>query len=195
MPTFPNEVLLRIFTFVRDDETFNDICRASQLFHALGNDELTRNQYWERAEDVQSRLDYWTTDPRRRRVQELNFTLSNDFIQHKIFSSLNIFPNLTSLTIRNDTVGAHMSHIYTALTSLQNLRRLRLEQCKFLPITRAAPPTITLFPVKHLILHDIRFLIDFNLNTPIATLLAQPVECPLPLALLGGLEELSISPD
>ncbi|KAJ7224931.1 hypothetical protein B0H12DRAFT_1240776 [Mycena haematopus] len=197
MLNFPNEVLLRIFSFVRDDETFNNILPVSPLFHVLGNDELTRNQYWERAEDVQPRFDHWTTNPRRHRVQELNFELSNDLIeQNNIFSSLSIFPNLTSLTIRNGTVSAHMSHIYTALTSLQNLRRLRLEQCKFLPITRAVPPTITaLFTVKHLILHNIHFLIDFDFNSPIDAQLAKPVECPLPLTLLGGLEELSISSD
>jgi hypothetical protein len=82
MSTFPPEVLLRMFSFVRDNETFNEILLTTHQFHALGNEELTRNKYWKKAEDVLPRLEFWRTNPRRHRIQELNFRLGQHHGDH-----------------------------------------------------------------------------------------------------------------
>jgi hypothetical protein len=74
-PNFPHEVLMRIFSFVKDTETFYDIIRASRAFYAIGSEEKVRSMYWKKAEDVEPRLASWKENPRRRLVKELNIRL------------------------------------------------------------------------------------------------------------------------
>ncbi|KAJ7142027.1 hypothetical protein C8R43DRAFT_1131029 [Mycena crocata] len=201
MPNVPPEVWMRMATFVKDDETLHNLGLASRQFNAIASEEFTRNQDWESAEDVERRLALWADDPERHRVKELDITLvrydPNFMLQRRIFGSLDTFPNLSSLTISN---GRITSHIHTAVTRLPNLRRLRLQSCAIYAVDRSTTPLATPFTVKHLLLHEVKFMestnnhgVDIDDLNP-AVLVARNLSL-MPLGLLSGLQSLAISSD
>ncbi|KAJ7123954.1 hypothetical protein C8R43DRAFT_1111792 [Mycena crocata] len=201
MAAVPPEVLMRMASFVKDDETLHNLGLATHQLNAIVSEELTRNKYWKKAEDVEPRLALWADNPRRHRVKELNFKLvqyDHNFVnQRRIFTSLHIFPNLSSLTIRNGRITAH---IHTVVTHHPNLRRLRLQWCSIYAVGRSTAPPSTPFTVKSLLLHEVRFVestgnhgIDIQDLDP-STLAARNLSL-MPLQLLAGLESLSISSD
>ncbi|KAJ7288803.1 hypothetical protein C8J57DRAFT_1214896 [Mycena rebaudengoi] len=187
---------MRIFSFVKDTETFYDIIRASRAFYAIGSEEKVRSIYWKKAEDVEPRLASWKENPRRRLVKELNIRLpffEDDDAQRRILTSLSIFPNLSSLTIRNGHIITR--HLNTAVTSLPNLRRLMLQWTTLETTDLSAAPPTTPFAVKNLLLHEVLF-VDPQGEALVkldATSLAALNLSLLPLQLLNGLESLSIS--
>ncbi|KAJ6595038.1 hypothetical protein DFH09DRAFT_158265 [Mycena vulgaris] len=149
MPNFPPEVWMRIFSFVKDNETFKDIVLTSHQFNTLGQEELVRNMYWKRGEDVQPRLAECGTNSRRHLLKELNVRLVNGSYEAQAnVAAMSIFPNLSELTIRN---GRITEGIHAALAHLPSLRRLRLQWCTIHPVARAlsTPSTVT-----HLVLHE-----------------------------------------
>ncbi|KAJ7082129.1 hypothetical protein C8R44DRAFT_894871 [Mycena epipterygia] len=197
MPNFPPEVWMRIFTFVKDNDTFKEIVLTSRQFNALGKEERTRNKYWKNAEDVEPRLLQWATKPRRRLVKDLNIRLKdydhNFVAQRNIFASLHIFQNLSSLTIRN---GSITSHIHTSLTHLPSLRRLKLQWCAIYTMDRAAAAPATPYTVTNLLLHEVRIIEPGGdrVDLDIEALRTRNLTV-MPLPLLHGLQSLSISSD
>ncbi|KAJ7881630.1 hypothetical protein B0H13DRAFT_2667568 [Mycena leptocephala] len=169
MSTFPPEVLLRMFSFVRDNETFNEILLTTHQFHALGNEELTRNKYWKKAEDVLPRLEFWRTNPRRHRIQELNFRLGHYHGDHGALHD----------TEKHILVPEYIPEF---------------DWCKLEVVARAAPPPLTPFTVTHLLLHEVQ-IVGHDLDlVDIADLFQQGLSL-MPPAFLRGLEALSISSD
>ncbi|KAJ7436481.1 hypothetical protein B0H11DRAFT_2110319 [Mycena galericulata] len=196
---FPPEVLLRMLSFVKDNDSFKDIVKVSRQFYALGTEERARNMYWTYAEDVEPRLVQWAQNSRRHRTKELNISLKlsydyNFILQQKIFASLHIFPNLTSLTIRG---GRITGHIHTAVTHLPSLRRLRLQWCAIYAVDRTAAPPAQPFTVTSLVLHDIHVFdrTGEELDILDAAALQQRNLSLMPLALLNGLTALEIFSD
>ncbi|KAJ7720080.1 hypothetical protein DFH07DRAFT_309217 [Mycena maculata] len=193
---FPPETLLRILSFVKDDETFKDIVLSSRQFHVLGKEELTRDMDWKKAEDVEPRLAEWRENPRRHRVKALNLRLFNydhDFlVQRNIFASLDIFSNLSCLTIRN---GRITSHIHTTVTQLQNLRQLRLMWCGIYAFERTNAPPATPFTVTSLVLHEVGSFdrAGQHLESLGPDALRARNLTLMPLALLSGLRSLTVS--
>ncbi|KAJ7152609.1 hypothetical protein C8R43DRAFT_1003072 [Mycena crocata] len=199
MPNIPPEVWMRMATFIKDDETLFNLGLVSHGFNAIANEEFTRSQYWKTAEEVEPRLAARVDDPRRHRVEELDITLlrfdHNFLLQRRIFASLDIFPNLSSLTIRH---GRITSHMHTVVTHLPNLRRLRLQSCAIYVVDRSTAPPATPFTVRNLLLHNVKFMestanhgVDIDDLDP-AVLKARNLSL-MPLGLLSGLESLTLS--
>ncbi|KAJ7453322.1 hypothetical protein B0H11DRAFT_2201038 [Mycena galericulata] len=198
LASFPPEVLMRMLSFVKDNNSFKDIVKVSRQFYALGTEERARNMYWKYAKDVEPRLVQWAQNPRRHHTKELNISLlsydQNFILQQKIFASLHIFPNLTSLTIRG---GRITGHIHTAVTHLPNLRRLRLQWCGIYAVERTAAPPAHPFTVTSLVLHEVHVFdrTGEELDILDAAALQQRNLSLMPLALLNGLTALEISSD
>ncbi|KAJ6461958.1 hypothetical protein DFH09DRAFT_1114138 [Mycena vulgaris] len=184
MLTFPPELWPRIFSFVKDNETFKDIVLTSRQFNAFAQEELIRNMYWRRGEDVEPRLAQWSTHPKRYHLKELNVRLLHSSSQARAnVAGMSIFPNLGELTIRN---GRITEEIHAALAQLPHLHRLRLQWCFLERVTRAqmAPST-----VRHLVLHDSCTEHDRQDYEQMQNLTL------IPLPLLNGLDTLFLSSD
>ncbi|KAJ7463159.1 hypothetical protein FB451DRAFT_1265786 [Mycena latifolia] len=196
MPHFPPEVWMRIFSFVKDNETFKDLALTSRQFHALAREELVRHIYWRTTQDVESNLVHWHTKPRKNRVKDLNIRIvefPHHVARNTIFA-LQIFPNLGTLTIRN---GRITPDVHAALAQLPRLRRLRLQWCSLYTVQRDVTPSVPPLAVRDLLLHEARIVdsdgeVLFGLES--AQFLAQNLAL-LPLALLQGLAALCISSD
>ncbi|KAJ7689794.1 hypothetical protein B0H17DRAFT_602103 [Mycena rosella] len=205
MPALPPEVLMRIFSYIKDNESFPKLALTSRQFNALALEEQTRNKYWKEAEDVQPCLARWRTNPRRRLVKDLNIQLA-DYLDHmgqenigaehlaqQNIAALDIFSNLSALTIRNGFITPAM---HAALMSLTSLTSLRLQWCLLYVVDRAVPPPPTPFTVTSLVLHGAQ-IVDRSgerFDLAIETLRARGLSL-VPVHLLHGLQSISISSD
>ncbi|KAJ7830762.1 hypothetical protein B0H13DRAFT_1915781 [Mycena leptocephala] len=112
---------------------------------------------WNRADEVECLLLNWQDNDDRHRVKELSLRLKgydHHFLtQRNIFSMLDIFSNLTVLTIAN---GRVTDHIHTSVTRLPHLRELRLIACGIYAFSRSDQPEGSRpFMVKVLVLIEV----------------------------------------
>ncbi|KAJ7689801.1 hypothetical protein B0H17DRAFT_1331614 [Mycena rosella] len=182
---------MRIFSYIKDNESFPKLALTSRQFNVLAREEQTRNKYWQKAEDVQPRIASWRTSPRRHLLKDLNIRLADhsDDLATQNIAALDIFSNLSALTIQNGRITP------TVRAALMGLTSLRLMWCLLYIVERAAPPPATPFTVMSVMLHEAEIadrscLDDLAIRAFRARGLAL-----VPMHLLHGLQSLSISSD
>ncbi|KAJ7689815.1 hypothetical protein B0H17DRAFT_1134752 [Mycena rosella] len=196
MPAFPPEVLMRIFSYIKDNESFSELALTSRQFNVLGREEQTRNKYWQKAEDVQPRIARWRTSPQWHLLKDLNIHLADysDDMATQNIAALDIFSNLSALTIRN---GRITPIVHAALMGLMSLMSLRLMWCLLCVVDRAAPAPPTPFTVTSPVLHAVHVMDRSGERLDDLTIGALCVRglVLIPVHLLHGLQSLSISSD
>ncbi|KAJ7269481.1 hypothetical protein C8J57DRAFT_1508635 [Mycena rebaudengoi] len=156
-PVFPAEIFSCILCLTWTPTNIAVCLSVSRWFSEFKQFQMSRLS-WERAKEVLGLLLSLQNDDSRHRVKELAFTLQtyNDrfLTQRSIFAMLNIFTNLTSLTLLNSHIT---SHIHTSVTRLPHLRELHLIACGIYMFSHSDHPEGNQpFSVKVLRLADIQ---------------------------------------
>ncbi|KAJ7092948.1 hypothetical protein B0H15DRAFT_972671 [Mycena belliarum] len=196
MSAFPPEVWMRIFSFVKDTETFKHLALTSHQFEALAQEEQVRSMCWSTAVDVKGGFTHWRTDPRRRLVQDLDIRLVESLEKFDggwstSVPRLQIFANLSTVTLRN---GRITPAVHAVLAQLPKLRRLRLQCTSLCAIVHGAEPPASSATVTDLLLQEVRVVDAMGTQLTSDALLARDMSL-LPRALLHGLRGLAISSD
>ncbi|KAJ6529628.1 hypothetical protein B0H19DRAFT_1384813 [Mycena capillaripes] len=130
---FPNEVWLRVFSFV-EANSLRAVILASKRFHNLGLQELSRTLVWNTAARAEANIQFWENNSNAPRhvptalSMDGNkvFTYLDNESHPAILMHISWFPNLWSLSLSNACLSITF---YQVLGHLPNLTHLDLVSC------------------------------------------------------------------
>ncbi|KAJ7079436.1 hypothetical protein B0H15DRAFT_858734 [Mycena belliarum] len=132
-PSFPNEVWMRVFSYIADIPSLKAVNLTSRRFHRLGMDELLRALSWKTEQKALSSLEFWERNMNLAYIPiSLSITLrsrddpATSTTYPAILNHVSAFKNLGSLSISNASLPPT---IYRVLLTLSHLTRLDLQSC------------------------------------------------------------------
>ncbi|KAJ7090085.1 hypothetical protein C8R44DRAFT_861310 [Mycena epipterygia] len=130
-PSFPNEVWMRVFSYIVDACSLQAVILTSRRFHNLGIEELIRSVVWNSTEKAQRNLEFWENNMDQTHIPKamsLNLKSLQDSAPYPaILDHISWFHNLNNLSLSNGRLPAIF---YNVLLSLPQLTHLTLDGCQ-----------------------------------------------------------------
>ncbi|KAJ7687745.1 hypothetical protein B0H17DRAFT_1180766 [Mycena rosella] len=130
--SFPNEVWMRVFSYILDTASLRAVVLTSRRFRNLGMDELLHTLVWKTGEKAGNNLEFWEDNadlvyiPTSLSISVNSRHDSGAIAYPRILNQVSWFHNLGTLSLSNGFLPPVFYHV---LLSLPNLTHLKLHSC------------------------------------------------------------------